>query len=135
MSSKIFVNLPVKDLERSKAFYRKLGFMIDPQFTDQNAACVVISDEIYIMILTEEFFKRFTKKEIVNAKKSTEAILALSRDSRAEVDELVDKAMEVGGTFNRDKEDLDWMYQRGFQDPDGHIWEIVWMDIAKMPKQ
>jgi predicted lactoylglutathione lyase len=135
MPTKIFVNLAVNDLERSKEFYTKLGFLIDPQFTDKNAACIVISDTIYLMILVEDFFKRFTKKEIINPVKSTETILALSRDSKEEVEALVKKALDAGGSFNREPEEYEWMYTNGFQDPDGHIWEIVWMDITKMPKE
>ena len=133
MSSKIFVNLPVRDLEKSKLFYQALGFSINPQFTDENAACVVISEDIYAMILTHDFLKRFTKKEIVDATKATEAIMALSTDSREDVDEFAKKAVAAGGKISRDPEDHGWMYSQAIEDLDGHIWERVWMDEKSVP--
>ncbi len=131
MSTKIFVNLPVKDLEKSKTFYTALGYTINPQFTNEDAACVVISEHIYAMILLPKFFKRFTKKEIVDATKSTEAIIALSAKSREEVDELAKRAVSAGGVLSRDVEDYGWMYSRSFEDLDGHQFEVVWMDETK----
>jgi len=130
MATKIFVNLPVKDLNKSKEFFTKLGFNINPQFTDEKAACVVISEDIYAMILTENFFKTFTKKDIADAGKSTEAIIALSADSKEKVNEMADKAIEAGGKQSLDPQDHGFMYQRSFQDLDGHLWEVVWMDPA-----
>jgi uncharacterized protein len=128
MEPKIFVNLPVKNLERSKEFFGKLGYQFDPRFTDQNAACLVVSEDIYAMLISEESFTRFTKKPIADATKTTEAIVALSTESRAKVDELVDKALAAGGKSYRGKDDYGWMYSRSFQDPDGHQWEILYMD-------
>ncbi|WP_175411127.1 VOC family protein [Streptomyces sp. TRM64462] len=129
----IFVNLPVKDLEASKAFWTKLGYSFNPEFTDENGACLVFSDTIFAMLLTEPFFKSFTKKEVADASTSTEAIIALSAESRAKVDELVDAALANGGApSNEPQEYGDWMYGRSFQDPDHHLWEVVWMDVDKM---
>lgn len=134
MSTKIFVNLSVNDLEASKAFYTKLGFTINPQFTNENAACVVISDTIYVMILTKAFFKGFTKKIIIDASTSTEALFAISVESRAEVSELTKRALAAGGETQREPEDHGWMYSESFQDLDGHIWEAVWMDESHIEK-
>ncbi len=128
MSTKIFVNLPVKDLGKSIDFFTELGFSFDPQFTDENAGCLVISDDIYAMLLVESFFKSFTKKEVVDATKSTEAITCLGVDSREQVDELVDKAFAAGGSPSNDTMDYGFMYGRSFQDPDGHLWEVMYMD-------
>ncbi|GAA2357100.1 VOC family protein [Nonomuraea africana] len=126
----IFVNLPVKDLDRSKNFFTGLGFTFNRQFTDEKAACLVISDTIYAMLLTEEFFKSFTKKDIADAHTTTEAIVALGVESREKVDELADKALASGGSPANDPMDEESMYGRSFQDPDGHLWEVVWMDPA-----
>ncbi|WP_262387166.1 VOC family protein [Streptomyces sp. TRM49041] len=132
----IFVNLPVKDLEAAKAFWTKLGFSFNPQFTDENAACLVFSDTIFAMLLTEPYFKNFTKKEIADSSATTEAIVALSAESRAKVDELADAALASGGSpANEPQEYGDFMYSRSFQDPDHHMWEVVWMDVAKMPEE
>lgn len=136
MATQIFVNLPVKDLERSKAFFTALGFTINLEFTNEKAACVVINEGIYAMILTEEFFQTFIRqRSISDARQSTEVILALSADSRSGVDELAEKALSAGGAPFRDAEDHGFMYSRSFQDPDGHIWEVVWMDLAAAPAQ
>lgn len=135
MSTKIFVNLPVKDLDRSKDFYTKIGYSIDPQFTDENAACVVISDDIYAMLLVEPFFQTFTKKEIADATQATEAILALGVESRQQVDELVDRALAAGGSPANEPVDQGFMYLRSFNDPDGHLWEVAYMDMSAMPEQ
>jgi uncharacterized protein len=129
-STKIFVNLPVKDLNRSKEFFTSLGYSFNAQFTDDNAGCLVISDEIYAMLLTEPFFKGFTKKEIADADKTSEAILALSFDSREQVDAIADKALSAGGKPAMEPQDHGFMYGRSFLDPDGHHWEAVWMDPA-----
>ena len=123
----IFVNLPVKDLERSKSFFGKLGFNFDPQFTDEKAACLVIGDSIYVMLLLEDFFKTFTKKKVVDASTHTEAIIAISAESREEVDRLVDIALQSGGSPANDTTD-EPMYVRSFNDPDGHLWEVFPMD-------
>lgn len=135
MATKIFVNLPVKDLKKSMGFYDKLGFKNNPQFTDETAACMVISDEIYVMILTEPKFKSFTPKPIADATKSTEVLVALSRDSREDVDALVRTAVANGGKTYAEPKDYGFMYQHGFEDPDGHIWEVFWMDPKAVPQQ
>ncbi|WP_313929167.1 VOC family protein [Pseudoxanthomonas sp.] len=134
MTTQIFVNLPVRDLDRSKAFFTALGYANNPQFTDENAACIVISDTIYVMLLVEPFFQGFTRKTICNARTHTEAILCLSAESRAGVDALADKALAAGGSETLEAKDYGFMYQRSFQDPDGHQWEVVHMDDAAMPK-
>lgn len=127
MNTKIFVNLPVKDLDKSKEFFGKLGYTFNPQFTDENAASMVISEDIYAMLLVEPFFKTFTKKDIVDATKATEVLVALTAESKDKVDEMVQKALDAGGKEGK-TQDLGFMYSRGFEDLDGHIWEIVWMD-------
>jgi uncharacterized protein len=130
METKIFVNLPVKDLEESKKFFTKLGFSFNQQFTDETAACMVIADDIYSMLLTHEKFKEFTKKGIADASKSTEVLVTLTAESREKVNELVDKAIAAGGTEARDPHDYGTMFGRSFNDLDGHIWEVFWMDPA-----
>lgn len=135
MPQQIFVNLPVKDLERSKAFFTHLGYSVNPQFTNEQAACIVISDTIYAMLLVEPFFQTFTKKPISDAKASTEVLLCLSCDSREHVDTLVAKALEAGGTTPMDKQDHGFMYGHGFEDLDGHQWELMYMDMSAAPTQ
>jgi predicted lactoylglutathione lyase len=130
MAKMIFVNLPVKDLNRSVEFFTKLGYTFNAQFTDEKATCMVISDTIYVMLLVEEFFKTFTNKDLADAIKSTEVIVSLSADSREEVDSLVRKAVEAGATTIKEPIDQDFMYGHGFQDLDGHLWETMWMDQA-----
>ncbi|KRV48128.1 glyoxalase [Wenjunlia vitaminophila] len=132
MSVKTFVNLPVKDLDRSKAFFSTLGFSFDQRFTDDKAACLVISEESYVMLLTEPFFEEFTKKEIADAGAVTEAIIALGVESRQRVDDLVNAALSEGGKPSNEPQDQGFMYARSFQDPDGHLWEVVFMDPGAM---
>jgi predicted lactoylglutathione lyase len=134
MGNQIFVNLPVADLKKSMAFFQALGFGFNPQFTDDKAACMVVSDDIFVMLLVREYFGTFTPKPIVDAKQSTEVLVALSRESRKDVDDLVRKAVAAGGATYSDAKDLGFMYQHGFQDPDGHIWELFWMDPAALEK-
>jgi uncharacterized protein len=128
MATKIFVNLPVKDLEKSVKFFTELGFRFDPQFTDKTATCMIVAEDIFVMLLTEDKFKTFTPKEICDAKKSTEVLLCLSSESREEVDEMVCKAVAAGGTTYNDPQDHGFMYGHGFQDLDGHIWELIFME-------
>ncbi|WP_406493985.1 VOC family protein [Streptomyces sp. NBC_00846] len=135
MPQMIFVNLPVKNLETTKAFFGKLGFSCNPQFSDETAACLVISDTIFAMLLTEPRFKEFTKKEIADSSKSIEVILTLSAESREKVDELVDTALDSGGSPANEPVDYGHMYGRSFQDPDHHIWEVMWMDPAAVEGQ
>jgi predicted lactoylglutathione lyase len=128
-SRMIFVNLAVEDLDRAVEFFTQLGFSFDPRFTDETATCMIVSDQAFVMLLVEDRFKDFTKKELADATAETETILALSAESREEVDELADKALEVGGSPASDPIEMeDFMYSRSFQDPDGHQWEVVWMD-------
>lgn len=126
----IFVNLPVKDLKRSMDFFSALVFQFNPQFTDETAACMVISDLAFAMLITETRFKDFTKKAVADAGKTTEVLVALSAESRQGVDDLVHKALAAGGSPANDVMDYGFMYGWSFQDPDGHIWEVVWMDPA-----
>lgn len=132
MSRMIFVNLPVADLDRSKAYFTALGYAINPQFTNENAACLVVSESIYVMLLVHPFFATFTDREIVDARGATEVILALSADSRTEVDDIAEAALAAGGTEPRPSVDHGFMYQRSIADPDGHVWEYVWMDSAHL---
>jgi len=131
-SPKIFVNLPVKDLDRSVAFFTKLGFEFDPQFTDENATCMIVNDGAFVMLLVEDFFKSFTKKGVADATAGTEAILALSADSRKRVDELVNTALAAGAEPSNDPMDQGPMYGWSFQDLDGHLWEVIYMDESAL---
>lgn len=124
----IFVNLPVRDLPASKAFFSALGYSFNPQFTDENAACMVISESIFVMLLVEPFFQTFTPKPLCDARKQTEVITCLSVDSRTAVDRMVDKALAAGASEPMPARDYGFMYQRGFQDLEGHLWEIAYMD-------
>ena len=136
MSRKIFVNLPIKNMEKSQAFFKSLGFSFDPKFTNDQGACMVVSeDHNYVMLLVEPFFKTFIKKSIANASKATEVLVCLSCDSRAEVDEMVKKAIAGGGKSPNAPQDHAFMYGHGFEDLDGHLWEVVWMDPNAAPPQ
>jgi predicted lactoylglutathione lyase len=127
MARQIFVNLPVKDLDRSVAFFTRLGFTFNPDFTDETATCMVVSDDIFVMLLTEAKFKTFTPKAIADATRSTEVLVCLSCESRAEVEDTVRKAVAAGGTTYNEPQDHGFMYAHGFQDLDGHIWELIAM--------
>ena len=128
MPKKIFVNLPVRDLKKSMDFFRALGFTFNAQFTDETAACMVISEDIYVMLLTENKFKTFTPKPSADATKNTEVLVCLSTTSRAEVNNLVRKAVAAGGSTYKEPQDYGFMYGHGFQDLDGHIWELAFME-------
>jgi uncharacterized protein len=128
MARKIFVNLAVKNLNKSVEFFTKLGFTFNPQFTDETATCMIISEDIYAMLLTEAKFKTFTPKQLCDPTKSTEVLICLSCETRGEPDELVRKAVAAGGTTYSEPKDYGFMYQHGFQDLDGHIWELIHMD-------
>ena len=128
MSKKLFVNLPVKDLERSMAFYEALGFSFNPQFTDHTAACMVISEHNYAMLLTHEKFASFATKPIPDAHTTTGVLIAIALESKAEVDDMAAKAIEAGGKEPTPKKDFGFMVQRTIEDPDGHTWEPFWMD-------
>jgi predicted lactoylglutathione lyase len=128
MATSIFVNLPVKDLARSKEFFGKLGYSFNPQFTDDNAACMVISDTIYAMLLTHKHFAGFVTRPIADATQATGVIVALSADSKDAVKRITELAFAAGASPHKDPADHGFMYQTSFQDPDGHVWEHVWMD-------
>lgn len=128
MTTQIFINLAVKDLPKSKQFFGNFGYSFNPQFTNDDAACMVISDTIYVMLLTEPFFKKFTNKDLVDARKATEVLVCLSAQSRAEVDEVVRKAVAAGGRIYNEPQDHGFMYAHSFEDLDGHQWEFAYMD-------
>jgi predicted lactoylglutathione lyase len=135
MPKMIFVNLPVADLPRSMAFYEAIGFTNNPMFTNDQAAAMAWSDEIVVMLLRHDFWKTFTPKAIPNAKESAQVMLCLSLDSAAEVDGMVEAAVAAGGSPEpTPKQDLGFMYGRSFEDPDGHIWENVWMNMGALPE-
>lgn len=127
MPRKIFVNLPVSDLNKSMAFFGSLGFDFNPKFTDHTAACMIISEEIYCMLLTHEKFAGFTPNKLCDARKQTEVLLCISCESQQEVDQLVAKAVAQGGNVYNEPQDYGFMYAHGFQDLDGHIWELMYM--------
>jgi uncharacterized protein len=134
MAREIFVNLPIRNMERSKAFFGALGFTFNPQFTNEQGACMVIEQgSIYAMLLVEPFFQTFTKKPVADASKSTEVLICLSCASRTEVDDLVKKALAAGGSAPNAPQDHGFMYGHGFQDPDGHLWELMYMDPNATP--
>jgi uncharacterized protein len=135
MGRQIFVNLPVRDVARTRAFFTALGFSFNPQFSDDKALCMVIADDIYAMLLSEPFFQGFTKKPVADATQSTEVLVALSCESVAEVDAFVAKALAAGGRAPVERKDHGFMVQHGFEDPDGHQWEVFWMDPNAAPPQ
>jgi uncharacterized protein len=128
MAKQIFVNLPVKDLNRSIEFFTKLGYTFNQQFTDEKATCMIVGENIFVMLLVEPYFKTFTNKDVADANATTEVILALPCETREEVDEMVGRAISAGGKTIREPQDFGFMYQHGFQDIDGHLWEVVYMD-------
>jgi len=128
MARQIYVNLPVKDLDRSRTFFSILGFTFSPKFSSDVAACMVIDENIFVMLLAGEFFATFTAKSICDANSSTEVLVCLSCASRAEVDGLVGKALAAGGAAPRSPQDDGFMYGHGFEDLDGHIWELIYME-------
>jgi uncharacterized protein len=134
MPKLIFVNLPVTDLARAKAFYEAVGAKNNPQFTDDTAACMVFSDTIHVMLLTHDKYKQFTSKEIADTHKTSAVLLAISEDSRERVDATLGKALKAGAKEPRDKQDYGWMYYRAFEDLDGHTWEVMWMDVEAATK-
>jgi predicted lactoylglutathione lyase len=132
VTTKIFVNLPAKDLNKTIEFFTKLGFKFNPQFTDENATCMIVGEDIFVMLLVEKFFKTFTKKEICDTSKNTEVIVALSVEGREKVDQMINRAIEAGGRESREPQDHEWMYGRSFEDINGHIWEIIYMDESAL---
>jgi predicted lactoylglutathione lyase len=130
METKIFVNLPVKDLDRSIAFFTQMGYTFNPQFTNEKATCMIIGADIFVMLLVEPFFKTFVPNEIADAPNSTESIICLSCASREKVDEMVKTAIAAGGKTYKEPQDHGFMYGHGYQDLDGHLWELMWMDAG-----
>jgi predicted lactoylglutathione lyase len=135
MHQQIFVNLAVNDLPKSRAFFERLGLTFNPQFSNEQGACLVLGENIFAMLLVKAFFKGFTGKPIADATQTTEAIICLSCQSRAEVDAIVAKAVAAGGTAPRAPQDHGFMYGHGFEDLDGHIWELAYMDMSAAPAQ
>ncbi|MDH1304863.1 VOC family protein [Achromobacter sp. GD03932] len=133
MHNQIFVNLPINDMQKSQAFFKSLGFSFNPQFTNDQGACMVVSDSIYVMLLVKDFFQTFTGKPVADATKTTEVLIALSCDSRAAVDEQVKRALAAGGTAPRQPQDHGFMYAHGFEDLDGHVWELIYMVPGEVP--
>lgn len=125
MNTQIYVNLAVKDLPRSVSFFQRLGFRFNPKFTDESATCMVVGENIFVMLLTEGYFKHFTKKTLCDTRRATEVLICLTCESRAEVDALVQKALAAGAKPASDPKDYGFMYQSGFEDPDGHLWELI----------
>lgn len=135
MATQIFFNLPVKDLRRSVDFFTALGFSFNPDYTDENATCMIVNENAYVMLLVETFFKTFTAKNIADSKDTAEAIIAYSVNSREAVDEAVKTALSSGGSPSGKPQDYGFMYNHSFQDPDGHLWEVMWMDPAGPPAE
>ncbi|MBT2512097.1 VOC family protein [Arthrobacter sp. ISL-30] len=134
MATQLFVNLPVKDLDKSVEFFTALGFSFNPDYTDENATCMILNDNAFVMLLVEKFFQTFTNKPVADARASTEVLMAISTDSRDEVDDMVRKALEAGGSPSNEPQDLGFMYSQSFQDLDGHQWEVLWMDESSVPE-
>jgi len=134
MTRQIYVNLPVKDLNKTMDFFSKLGFKFKPEFTDKNAACLIIDENIYVMLLLEPFFKSFTKSEICDTSKYNELIMAISTESREKVDEMVKIAFSAGAKSYNEPSDYGWMYSASFRDLDGHLWEVLYADESKREK-
>nr|WP_294780046.1 VOC family protein [uncultured Flavobacterium sp.] len=135
METKIFLNLAVKDLNKAIFFFNELGFPTNPKFTNEKGACIVIDENIFLMILVEEFYKTFTPKQICDTKTTSEVIISISLDSREQVDEMIEKAVKAGGTDYIPAKDYGWMFQRTFLDPDGHHWEVFYMDESQIPSE
>jgi predicted lactoylglutathione lyase len=135
MAKKIFINLPVADLQKATAFYTAIGFTNNPQFTDETGAGMVLTEEIYVMLLTHPKFNQFTKKEVGDTLTTASVINTLAVDSIEEMNTMVRKAVEAGGTEPDEARDYGFMQQRGFEDPDGHLWGVIYVDMAKVPKQ
>lgn len=134
MANKVFINLPVKNLDRSKAFFQGLGFSFNPQFTDEKAGCMVVSESIFVMLLTETYFKTFIDTEVCDANKSTEVLIALDADSADDVKQFVSKAESLGGRIYAEAKDHGFMYQHSFADLDGHKWEIAYVNMSQFPQ-
>ncbi|MCD9575866.1 VOC family protein [Flavobacterium soyae] len=133
METKMYLNLAVKELDKAIKFFNELGFPTNPKFTNEKGACIIIGENIYLMLLVEEFYQTFTDKQICNSHTTSEALISISLGSRKEVDEMIEKAVKAGGTDYRKAQDYGWMYQRTFLDLDGHHWEVFYMDESQIP--
>jgi uncharacterized protein len=133
MAKKVFINLPVKDLTRSMTFFQGLGYSFNPQFTDEKAGCMIVSESIFVMLLTDRYFKTFIDTDICDTHRATEVLIALDADSKDDVVELVAKAEKLGGRVYAKPQDHGWMYQHSFADPDGHKFEVFYMDATQLP--
>lgn len=134
MARQLFVNLPVRNLDKTVEFFTALGFSFNPDFTDENATCMIVNDGAYVMLLVESYFKTFTSKSIAATADTAEAIMSFSLESREAVDGVIRTALTSGGTASEEAQDYGFMYTHSFQDPDGHLWEVFWMDPAGPPK-
>ena len=134
MAKQMFLNIAIKDLAKSVGFFKKLGFTFDKKFTNKDATCMIVGKDIYVMLLTQKFFKTFVKKRIINPKKECEGIIGIHVGSKKEVDILFSKAIKAGGRKDKEGYDYGWMYGKTFEDLDGHIWEVFYMNVNKMPK-
>ncbi|MGN6396536.1 MAG: VOC family protein [Mucilaginibacter sp.] len=134
MATKVFINLPVKNLAKSKQFFQNLGFSFNPQFTDEKAGCMIVSDSIFVMLLTENYFKSFIDTEVCDAHRSTEVLIALDAASADEVKLFINKAESLGGTIYATPKDHGFMYQHSFADLDGHKWEMAYVDMSNFPQ-
>ncbi|MGS2765173.1 VOC family protein [Sinomicrobium sp. M5D2P9] len=135
MATKVFINLPVRNLDKSMDFFKGLGFCFNLQFTDEIAACIEVSDNIFVMLLTDSYFQTFTTKKLCDTTQAAEVLIALDANSRDEVKQIVSKARSLGGLIHAEPQDHDWMYQHSFADLDGHQWEFVYMDESQLPNQ
>lgn len=135
MATKIFINLPVKDLNKSISFFSELGFSFNQQFTNDKGTCLIIGENINVMLLLEEFYATFTSKQICNAQTTSEVLISISLETRTIVDEMIAKAVMAGGTEYTETKDYGWMYQRTFLDIDGHHWEVFFMDESQIPTE
>lgn len=133
MGTKIFINLPAKDLQTTTRFFSKLGYKFDPQFSDENAQCMVVSDDIYFMLMTEKFFRSFTKKDLPDS--NAGAIYSINVESKEAVDDFMQRCIDAGGKDVSQPQTVDFMYTRAFEDPDGHLWEVFYMDMAKVANE
>ena len=134
MATSLFLNLPVKDLSRAVSFFTKLGYTFNAQFTNESATCMIVSENIYVMLLVEKFFQTFTDKKLIDRSTSINALVALSAGSREAVNRFVDTAIAAGAKEHRAPQDHGFMYSRSFEDLDGHVWESFWMDQAHVQK-
>ena len=135
MSTKVFINLPVTNLPKAMSFYTAIGFTNNPQFTDETVACMVLTEEIYVMLLTHAKFSEFITKKIADTVTTASVINSLSVDSLEEMNTMAEKALQAGGKEPTEPKDYGFMQQRCFEDPDGHLWDVFYMDMAKFPQQ